>query len=363
MRLFLIIFCIIASTSSAFAEPINYDDPSVHQERFVPSKQYIDGYKNNKKNGRSASKRPNDFRNPNYDLEVGVKGGYRTSELKWNIAGGPAGTSPNILSELQWKEINGYQFEPSIEYTQKTGQLKGLNLQASINKSITTSGNNQDSDYDGNNRTLEYSRSNNSSNAGHAEGFSASIGYAFDLSNDRKKNVTRFVALVGYSMQNQKFVQRDGMQTLTDPFQIPPRVQPVGPFPNLRSSYDMELSMPFVGAELSSYFADVHHLKVKARYSQGTYDGTGHWNLRSDFAQPDSFKQDADGSGFMFGAEYGWEFYPRTQLTLSSNYNYFKTDHGKDITYGPSGAISSFTRFNRAEWQSIDYMAGLNYRF
>ncbi len=352
MRSLLVIFCIIASTSSAFAAPVNYEDPNVHQERFVPSKQYVDGYKNNKNNGRSASKKPSNLRNPNYDLEVGVKGGYRTSELKWNIAGNTSGTSPNILSELQWKEINGYQFEPSIEYTQKTGQLRGLNLQASINKSITTSGENQDSDYAGNNRTGEFSRSNNSSNAGHAEGFSASIGYAFDLSNDRKKNVTRFVTLVGYSMQNQKFAIRDGFQTIPAD----------GAFPNLRSSYDIELSAPFVGAELSSYFADVHHLKFKARYSKGTYNGTGNWNLRSDFAHPESFKHDADGDGFMFGAEYGWEFYPHTQLTLSSNYNYFKTDHGLDLTYFSNGAIGA-TRLNEAEWHSIDYMAGLSYRF
>lgn len=352
MRSFFITCCLLLNIPAAFAESINYNDPNSHQERFVPNNQYSNGVKNNINNGQPLSKRPTDLRNPNYDLDVGVKAGYRTSELKWNIAGNFAGTSPNILSELKWEKINGYQFEPNIEYTQKTGQLRGLNLQASINKSITNSGKNQDSDYAADNRNSEFSRSNNSSDAGHAEGFSASVGYAFDLSNDHKKNLTRFTTLVGYAIQNQTFTMRDGLQT----------IPATGAFPNLRSSYDMELSTPFVGAELSSYFADVHHLKLKARYSRGDYNGTGHWNLRSDFAQPDSFTHDAKGTGYLFGAEYGWEFYPRVQLTLSSTYNYFKTDNGLDITYFSDGTRGG-TRFNEAKWQSIDYMAGLNYRF
>jgi hypothetical protein len=352
MRLLIITCCIFASASSSFAAPINYNNDK-YQERIIPRSQYTSGTAKEKTNGQITKKKPSRFFNSkDHELNIGLKTGYNSSELKWNIAGNTAGTSPNILSELKWQNIGAYKVEPKIEYTQKNGYLKGLNLQASVNKSITFTGDNQDSDYACDNRDCEFSRSNNSSDAGHSEGFSASIGYAFDFADDRKKTVARLTTLVGYSIQNQKFAMRDGFQTWPA----------TGSFANLRSSYDMEWKAPFVGMELTGYFKNVHQLKIRAQYSKGSYNGTGNWNLRADFMHPNSFEHDADGNGFLFGAEYAWEFYPQLQFTLSSNYNYFKTDKGNDITFFSDGSVGQ-TRLNRVEWQSLDYMAGLNYRF
>lgn len=357
MRSTLVFLCLFSSITPVFAEPIG-------SERYVPSQQYQSGTTKSATNGKATttSKKSSDFlgrketgrySNRDYELDATTNVGYRESELKWNIASDITGTAtPNIISELQWKNIGGYQFEQKIDYTQKKGRLKGLNLQASINKSITTSGENQDSDYDGNDRTDESSRSNNNSDAGHAEGFSLSIGYAFDFTDDRKKTLARFTTLVGYALQNQEFEMRDGFQT----------IPATGSFSGLNSSYDMELSMPFVGAELTSYFADVHHLKIRGRYSRGTYNGVGNWNLRADFMHPKSFEQEADGSGFLLGAEYGWQMYNNLQLTASANYNYFKTDHGTTTFYLSNGS-TPIQRLNEAEWYSVDYMAGVNYQF
>lgn len=363
MRSLFIACCVFANITTAYAEPVDYSDPTSHQNRAVPSRQYLDGTRQAAANGQVLKKKSGDFKSPNYDLDISVKSGYRTSELKWSI-GGDGISVPNILSELKWEKIHGYEFQPSVEYTQKTGSLKGLTIQASINKSITASGENQDSDYLGNNRTFEFSRSNNSSDAGHAEGFSGSIGYAFDFSRDRKKNIIRFKTLVGYAMQNQNFVMRDGVQTIATDENSVPIPGALGPFDGLRSSYDMELSMPFIAMELESYFYDVHRLKIRGQFSRGTYNGTGHWNLRDDFAQPDSFKQTADGNGFLLGAEYGWEFYPHVQFTLSSNFNYFKASRGDDTTFLSDGTtVTAINGFREAKFQSMDYLAGLNYRF
>jgi hypothetical protein len=257
-----------------------------------------------------------------------------------------------VLSELQWKNVEGYQFLPKVEYTQKKGSLKGLNLQGSVNKSITTGGDNQDSDYAGDNRTAEFSRSNNNADAGHAEGFKASVGYAFDFNDSRKRTLARFTTLVGYAMQNQKFVLRDGNQT----------IPATGSFAGLRSSYDMEIRAPFIGAELTSNFSEHHHLKIRGEYMYGNYEGTGNWNLRGDLAHPDSYEQKAHGNGYLVSAQYGWQFSPRAQLTLSSTYNYFKTNDGKDKVFFSNGT-TGITRFNEAQFRSIDYMAGLNYKF
>ena len=297
------------------------------------------------------------YSNQNRDLTIGLDTGYRTSQMKFNIAD-PTG-NPNVLSELQWKSVSGYEFEPKVEYTQKTGRAKGLHLEASVNKSITTSGNNQDSDYLGNNRTGEFSRSNNSSDAGHAEGFSGAIGYAFDFDSDKRKTVARFTTLVGYAMQSQKFVSRDGNQTIS----AYGNTLPIGAFSGLMSSYTMDWNAPFVGAEFTSNFTNTQHIKLLGDYYfSGSYNGTGHWNLRSDLAQPDSFKHSANGNGFMLGAEYGWQFRPRWELDLSAGFSDFKTKSGTDTVNGASG-VSSITRLNQAEWQSQSYMAGLKYVF
>ena len=38
-------------------------------------------------------------------------GGYREDDLQWSIAGTPAGTSPNILSELTWTDLRMTQIK------------------------------------------------------------------------------------------------------------------------------------------------------------------------------------------------------------------------------------------------------------
>ena len=42
---------------------------------------------------------------------VAVSAGYRLDSLDWNIdgRGNPVGSSPNILSELQWRDLDIFQ--------------------------------------------------------------------------------------------------------------------------------------------------------------------------------------------------------------------------------------------------------------
>ena len=44
-------------------------------------------------------------------IDLGVKAGYRVDQLDWNIAGNNAGTDPNILSELSWKDLEIWQVQ------------------------------------------------------------------------------------------------------------------------------------------------------------------------------------------------------------------------------------------------------------
>lgn len=300
------------------------------------------------------------YDNENYALTVDIKGGLRKDELRWDIGSPPL---VNILSELEWKDVEGYQVTPTITYVQKSGELKGLYLEGSIYASKTHDGRNRDSDYDGNNRTLEFSRSNNSADGGHAEGFSAGLGYAFDFADERKETVARFMVLFGYALQKQTFIMEDGNQTVSNCSINYGCVTPaVGPFSGLKSSYKTDWSLPFIGIGMEGRLTRTMRLKGHGRYYWGTYEGVGNWNLRTDFAHPRSFQQDADASGFNLGLEFGWMLYPNTEVTLSADYQRLTTDSGVDTIYFSNGT-SSAGIFNEAVSTTQLYMAGLSYTF
>lgn len=359
MRLFFVILysALILTSADSFAQATNYNSPKYHQKRFVPKNQYSNTDRNYSKNSSYYTNNDSSyFDNENFEFNATIKNGYQLSELQWNIAGDLAGdgvSNPNIISELTWVDVEGYKIEPSIEYLQKSGMLKGLHIGASVNKSFTFSGKNQDSDFSANNRGGEFSRSINDSDSGHSSGFSADIGYAFDFTGNRQQTIARFTTLVGYAIQKQEFTMSNGVQI----------IPATGPFPNLDSRYEVEWRSPFVGMEFTAFMGGGKHIfKSTGKFFKTDYYGTGNWNLRSDFAHPKSFEDEADGYGYMIGIEYGWKFYPQWQLSLSSNYSYLKAEDGLSETYFSNGAMVQ-TKFNQVEWQAIDYMAGITYNF
>ena len=104
-----------------------------------------------------------------------LSAGYRVGDLDWNIAGDTAGENPNILSELTWSDLEIYQ----VKLRNVTIMHKILYFRGSLAYGWITGGENQDSDFNGDNRTLEYSRSNNSGDDGNVLDASLGIGYPF----------------------------------------------------------------------------------------------------------------------------------------------------------------------------------------
>ena len=87
--------------------------------------------------------------------ELTLGAGVRYDELDWNIAGNMAGTNPNILSELSWSDIESYQ----LSLGAKARIANHFYGRGHINYAWIHSGTVRDSDYGGDNRTLEWSRS------------------------------------------------------------------------------------------------------------------------------------------------------------------------------------------------------------
>ncbi|AFJ01437.1 hypothetical protein Q7C_258 [Methylophaga frappieri] len=288
-----------------------------------------------------------------YDkADVYFKAGYRRDDLVWSIAG--PGGRPNILSELTWKDI----------------EIATLNLGATLqmrnNWFVTgdavwgeiVNGENQDSDYFENNRREEFSRSNNGADEGNVLDFSVGFGYRYQwLFNEAGTAGFELRPKLGVAYHSQDLKIVDGRQTILNSEPVSIR------FPGLRSSYDTSWFGPWVGLESVFFQTGKFSLGLNVEYHYIDYDATAEWNLRSDFAQPESFEHEADGYGWVTELRSQWHFTPDLALTLDLQFQKWLADRrGKDTTYLVDGTELT-TKFNEVEWDSYGVSLGLNYVF
>jgi outer membrane protein W len=305
----------------------------------------------------------------------GLNSGYRRDEFNWSIAGfiPPAPADPaedllpglppqyrnqsvNIISELTWSDIEVLQLEFELQKRfRKTFRIKG-----SLAYGLIFDGQNQDSDYAGNDRTLEFSRSNNSADDGETWDLSFGFGYEFFFVSD-KIGLTPFV---GLSLQGQNFTMTDGYQTVSN-FGFP---VDIGPLAGLDSSYDADWYGPWIGLEGAFYDrrADLEASRqefftgVELHYAH--YEAWANWNLRGDLAHPVSFEQESDGWGGVLYVGYKFFFNPRWSLNLNGKYQRWQTDSGTHTFLGSDGT-SSDTRLNEVDWKSYSVTAGVTCRW
>lgn len=284
-----------------------------------------------------------------YDMaDVYLKAGYRRDDLQWNKAG--LGGHPNILSELTWEDIEIATINLGATfYLRNSWFVNGDVVWGEI-----VDGDNQDSDYWGNNRTMEFSRSNNGADEGNILDLSLAVGYRYDWlldADSRSHFELRPKIGLAYHSQNLKAV--DGYQT----------IPALGPFPGLDSSYDTSWFGPWAGLETVFYQDQRFKLGLNLEYHYVSYDAEAQWNLRSDLAQPTSFEHEADGSGWVAEINTQWYFTPDLALTLDLQYQQWLADrNGKDKMYFADGSEIQL-KFNEADWESYGVSLGLNYDF
>lgn len=280
--------------------------------------------------------------------DIYLKAGYRRDEFQWSIAG--LGGVPNILSELTWEDIEIATLNLGGTFYLRNNWF----VNADVVWGEIFDGTNQDSDYDGNNRTLEFSRSNNGADEGNILDVSLALGYRYQWLMDEsgaKRYELRPKLGLAYHSQNFKIV--DGYQT----------IPAVGPFPGLDSSYDTTWFGPWIGLENVFYQDKQFSFGLNLEYHYVSYDAEAQWNLRSDFAQPVSFEQEADGSGWVAELKTEWYFTPELALTLDLQYQKWLADrNGIDKTYFANGN-EVHIKFNEADWESYGFSLGLNYDF
>ncbi len=283
----------------------------------------------------------------NVSAEMGASfvfnNGYRSDDLDWNIAGDSAGNNPNILSELAWSDLKIYQLQAEGKVI-----FEWLYLRGSIGYGWILDGDNQDSDYDGDNRTLEFSRSNNNSNNGNVMDASVGVGYPFEPGPDWLK----IAPLVGYSLHEQNLTLTDGFQT----------IPATGSFSDLNSTYDTKWKGPWAGIDLSIEASRRLALFGSFEYHWADYDAEGNWNLRSDFAHPKSFEHDASGKGIVVSAGGSYAIDKDWLINANVGYQEWSTDAGTGRTFFADGTTSG-TRLNEVNWSSYSAMLGIMLSF
>lgn len=276
--------------------------------------------------------------------------GYRVDDIDWNIAGNTLlGNYVNVLSELTWNNIEIYQFK----LRNKTIFRKVFYLRGSLGYGWILAGDNQDSDYLGNNRTLEYSRSNSSTDDDKVLDASLGIGYQFSFGFDNL-GVT---PLIGYSYHQQNLTMTNGNHTVASIY-----TSPVGPIEGLDSTYNADWNGLWIGLDINYKLDKRHTIYAEVEYHRADYYAETNWNLRADLNHPKSFEHTADGTGIVLSM--GWSTSFKKQWTLNINFDYQKwsTDTGTDRVFFSNGTTLE-TPLNEVNWQSYAVMMGVAYHF
>jgi len=285
------------------------------------------------------------------ETEFIFSSGLRRDDLDWNIAGDRNGHNPNILSELTWDDIKSYQVKIQ-------GRLVWPNMVAfrgSADYGWIFDGDNQDSDYLGDHRTQEFSRSNNSADDGHLWDASVAVGYPFRFG---RTVVTTATPLMGWSHHEQHLTISDGYQTIPD----------TGSFSGLNSSYDTRWKGPWLGIDLNFRAGKIKSFLQRLapyftyEYHWADYDAEADWNLRSDLKHPKSFKHNADGTGYIIAT--GFNLVLREHMAMNFNFDYqnWSTDNGTHKVFFSDGTTAK-TRLNEVNWSMYSLSVGFSVDF
>lgn len=282
-------------------------------------------------------------------------GGYREDNLDWSLAGDLSGKNPNVLSELEW----------DVESVELTGDLWLLLPRATGSAPFVrvwggygfiTNGEARDSDYRGDNRTDEYSRTECSADDGYLYDIAGALGWEFiwPLGDDGVFSAAPFA---GYAYSAQALTLADGMQVVS-----PSSATPI-PLPGLDSDYTTSWQGPLAGMRLGYVHQDRLSLWLEGSYHQVDYEGEAEWNLRTDFAQDPSFRQTAEGDGWVVSGGVNHALGDHHAIAATLAYRKWVADEdGIDTLYLANGPAIR-TRFNEAEWEAWSVSLRYAYQF
>lgn len=276
-----------------------------------------------------------------FEFSLGV--GYRKDNLNWNEAGG----SVNVISELKWENLEIAQISAAARFNfYSDWSLRGMLAYGRIH-----SGSNQDSDYNGNNRTLEFSRSNNQG-GGEVRDASIGLGRTLRLLDYAGENFLSVTPLVGLSRHQQNLTMTNGFQTLPA----------TGSYPGLDNSYDAQWQGPWVGMDTLLKRGRDWSLTATAEYHWADYSADANWNLRSEFSHPVSFVHTAKGQGVLLAAGATYLVSKDWRVGITVEVQQWSTGAGIDRTSFSNGSVGYYP-LNGVSWDSKVFNLDVVHRF
>lgn len=285
-----------------------------------------------------------------YDASLGAD--YRRAQLDWNIAGTLAGTIPNILSELTWHDLEIAQVNGAVQVSLNDRIV----LRGSAAYGVVANGKVQDSDYNGDNRSLEFLRSDSKGEGRIADG-SIGLGYHVRLNDRSAGHAAQVTPMVGYSRHIQYLKITDGKQI----------IPATGPIANLSSKYDADWSGPWLGVDLRLAATESTAVLIDVEYHWADFYAEANWNLRDDLSHPVSFRHDTQGFGFIASLALSHAVNRHWEVLARMESQNWRGDPGVDTLYtinATSKALEpTVTRLNRVRWQSLSAGVAVTYRF
>lgn len=286
------------------------------------------------------------FLTPLYS-EIDIQTGYKQGSLTWNVAGYQG--FPNIISELQWKNLKIFAMAASYNRLTSSGFYgKVSGCYGKILKGTV-----RDSDYKADNRTQECSRSKSDASNGRVFDLSLAIGrqLIFD------KLHLKVIPIIGYSLNEQHLKLQKGMQVIDTEDENTPY-----PIQGLKSAYNASWHGPFAGFDLNFQATSKINFSASFEYHLTLYNGRGQWNLREDFYR--DFKHSALGSGIIASVGTFYQFDMSVSIGMTLKYESFRALEGNErfYSYALENLVANQT-LNLVKWQSFSALGFLKYAF
>ena len=276
-------------------------------------------------------------------FEYSVSVGDRRDELRWSIANGGV----NIASEVEWKDVRSMQLRAAGRLNLGYGWL----LRGSYSTGAVKSGRNRDSDYAGNERTLEYSRSESKA-GGAVRDASLGLGWKFTALELDSGSALVLVPLVGLSIRQQSLTMFEGQQV----------IPASGPITGLNNSYNTQWKGSWAGVDARWAFGSNWALNATFEQHRADYTAEADWNLRTDLAHPVSFRHVANGRGTVTSIGVEYRFTRNLLLAAQLERQNWETWSGYDQTNFAFGGTANYT-LNPVNWDSRYTSLAFVYQF
>jgi hypothetical protein len=301
------------------------------------------------------------------DIGLSVAYGVRSDALIWSTSGNTLEGEIDTLSELDWDDVTINQLQLRVDGTiADIARLeRDFYFACSLALGSISSGGVRDSDYAGDDSSLEWSRSESDAGDGDSFDLSVEIGPILHFRDSR----IQVVPVVGLEFDYLGLVLQDGYQVLSDSAirsenfgdkaSLPVAV---GPIEGLDSSYSASWYGPFLGVRLRAPLSSKFSLTTALDYHLTLFSAEADWNLRDDLEHPVSFEQEGVGGGLSLSLQALYLLGERWALELNGSTRFWTLFSGSSKTNLIDGN-SIETDLNDVNWSSHSLSAGLRYCF